>query len=136
MMRHYIHNTMDKKTAWFAGIFVVVVIGLLVVSKAVSNNSGPTNLSGFAQCLKESGATFYGAFWCPHCAAQKALFGTAVKELPYVECSNPDGNSQTQICIDKKIETYPTWEFKDGSRLTGEIPLATLASTTSCVLPQ
>jgi hypothetical protein len=41
-----------------------------------------------------------------------------------------------QICKDKKIESYPTWEFADGSRLNGEITLQQLADKTSCLLPQ
>jgi hypothetical protein len=52
-----------------------------------------------------------------------------------VECSTPDGQNQTQICIDKKISNYPTWEFPDGSRITGERTLNELAQKTSCELP-
>ena len=30
----------------------------------------------------------YGAYWCPHCAHQKELFGAEAWSLiPYVECS-------------------------------------------------
>lgn len=91
--------------------------------------SGP-NLP-LAQCLKDKGVFFYGAFWCPHCRAQKALFGDAVSALPYVECSNPD-QSQNQLCTSKNIHSYPTWRFPDGSELTGEQTLATLAEKSSC----
>jgi len=97
---------------------------------------GPGQYDTFAQCLKEKKAVFYGAFWCVHCQAQKKLFGSSVKFLDYVECSLANGQGQTQICIDKKIEGYPTWEFTDGSRLTGEIPLQQLADKTSCPLRQ
>jgi hypothetical protein len=90
----------------------------------------------FAQCIHKSGATFYGAFWCPHCQAQKRLFGAAQDELPYVECSTPDGNGQTEICKDKGIKSYPTWTFKDGSRQTGEMSFATLSEKTNCPLPK
>lgn len=89
----------------------------------------------FAQCIKASGATFYGAFWCPHCQNQKAMFGDSVKFLPYVECSTPDGTAQLQVCKDASVTGYPTWVFKDGSRLTGEVQLATLAQKTGCALP-
>lgn len=99
-------------------------------------SAGPGKLDAFADCLKQNGATFYGAFWCPHCQSQKALFGKSAKRLPYLECSTPDGRGQTAVCKDKKIESYPTWEFKDGSRLNGEIPLAQLAEKTGCLLPQ
>jgi thiol-disulfide isomerase/thioredoxin len=100
----------------------------------------PGKYDAFAMCLKDKGATFYGAFWCPHCQAQKKLFGTSARLLPYVECSTADAQGQTQICIDKKIEGYPTWELADGTRLPVEneagVTLATLAAKTSCELPQ
>ena len=95
----------------------------------------PSKLDGFAQCLKNSGAEFYGAFWCPHCQEQKALFGSSKTYLPYIECSNPD-NTQAQICKDKKIESYPTWIFKDGSQVSGKMELQVLADKTQCILPQ
>jgi len=118
-------------------IFIVLLVLLVGGFGLYMNRSsiGPSKLDGFAQCLKTSGAEFYGAFWCPHCQAQKALFGSSKQYLPYVECSNPD-NSQTKVCTDKKIESYPTWIFKDGSQITGEVPLADLASKTQCTLPQ
>lgn len=118
-------------------IFWLIVAALVVAgfggSLYVKNK--PSELNGFAQCLKDNGALFYGAFWCPHCQNQKKMFGNAAKYLPYVECSTADGKSQLQLCKDKGVEGYPTWEFADGSRLSGEVPLATLAEKTGCVLP-
>jgi len=90
----------------------------------------------FTQCLSNKGAKFYGAFWCPHCQNQKALFGKSASLLPYIECSTPDAKGLLPICQEKKIEGYPTWIFADGSRLTGEIELQKLADKTSCTLPQ
>lgn len=119
-------------------IFVVVVILLIGgfgVYMTKSKIKESAKLDGFTQCLKSSGAEFYGAFWCTHCQKQKELFGSSKQYLPYIECSNPD-NSQTQICKDKKIEGYPTWIFKDGSQLSGEQTLQTLAEKTQCLLPQ
>jgi thiol-disulfide isomerase/thioredoxin len=117
---------------FWIGILVLVVAA---VGASLFIKPGPSNLEPFAQCLKDEGATFYGAFWCPHCQRQKALFGSAASKLPYVECSTPDGQGQLQVCIDKEITNYPTWEFADGSRLTGERSLAELAEKTSCQLP-
>ena len=121
----------------------ILIIGLLILGTVgavlLQSNSvppGPGKYDTFATCLRDKGATFYGAFWCPHCQSQKKLFGTSQKLLPYVECSFPSGQGQTQACIDKKITGYPTWEFSDGSRLNGEIPLQQLADKTSCVLPE
>ncbi|HWO07081.1 MAG TPA: hypothetical protein VNM40_00685 [Candidatus Paceibacterota bacterium] len=116
-----------------------IVIGVLIVGGfAVSAymRTLPGEYDGLAQCLKDKGAVFYGAFWCPHCQTQKQMFGRSADLLPYVECSNPDGQSQTQVCIDKGVQQYPTWEFADGSRLTGEQEPAALAEKAGCALPE
>ncbi len=127
--------TKGSSQVWIWVVSALVIIGGVVWWSSSQTASGPSNLDSFAQCLKDKGATFYGAFWCPHCQNQKKMFGSSAKLLPYVECSTPDGQGQTQICKDKKISGYPTWIFADGSQLTGEIPLADLAAKTSCQLP-
>ncbi len=123
-------------------IIIAVVVGILVLALVgffinnSSSNRVPTPNETLAQCITDSGAKFYGTFWCPHCQKQKMMFGrAATKLLPYIECSTPDGKGQLQICTDNQIEGYPTWEFIDGSRLTGEIPLTTLAEKTGCIAP-
>jgi len=125
---------MQKKFIIFI-ILVVLIVGGFGAYFTLKT-SGPAKLDGFAQCLKTSGAQFYGAFWCPHCQKQKELFGSSKKYLPYIECSTSDGQGTNQICKDKKIEGFPTWVFADESRLTGELSLITLASKTQCLLPQ
>lgn len=121
----------DSKIYLIGGlILAVIIIGLVIFAGKTSG--GPGKLDEFATCIKDSGATFYGAFWCTHCRATKALFGNSAKKLPYVECSTSDGNGQIQICIDKKINSYPTWIFKDGSELTGEVSLQQLSEKTNC----
>ena len=122
-----------------AGIIIatIAILGIAVYF-AAPVSSGPTkDYSAFAQCVKDSGATFYGAFWCPHCQEQKAMFNAAALEnLPYVECSTPDGNAQTPACIAAKIESYPTWVFKGMATSTGVLSLSAIASSTGCTLPQ
>lgn len=122
----------------FISVVGVLILGIVatVILRTNPTPAGPGEYDNFAQCLKDQGAVFYGAYWCPHCKAQKQMFGSSVKLLPYVECSTLDGKGQTQECIEKKISSYPTWEFADGSRLTGEIPLKQLAEKTSCQLPE
>lgn len=117
----------------FVVLVIVIISGFGIYSNIKSQGNG--KLDSFAQCIKSSGAEFYGAFWCPHCQEQKTEFGSSAKYLPSIECSNPD-NTQTQICIDKKIESYPTWIFNDGSILNGKLSLETLAEKTQCVLPK
>ncbi|HEX8591379.1 MAG TPA: hypothetical protein VF696_01335, partial [Candidatus Paceibacterota bacterium] len=96
-----------KKTYIYGLIVLVVVIGGGYY--LYQNAQKPGIYDTFATCLKDSGATFYGAFWCPHCQEQKRMFGKSAKLLPYVECSEPNGRAQTQVCIDAKVESYPTW---------------------------
>jgi hypothetical protein len=123
---------MNKTIIAYIIVIALAVGGVFYLAKAPS---GPGPLDQFATCIKDSGTKFYGAFWCPHCQATKKLFGTSQKLLPYIECSTPDGQSQIAICNDAKIESYPTWEFPSGERLTGELSLKTLAEKTSCTLP-
>jgi hypothetical protein len=115
-------------------IALVVIIGVLFYAQKFSG--GVSKYEGFAQCLKDSGAKFFGAFWCPHCQAQKALFGSAKRNLPYIECSTPDGKGQLAVCKDNGVTSYPTWVFPDLSTTTGEVALSVLAEKTSCKLPE
>lgn len=115
----------------------ILGVGLLATSKYLEVKNSQVakgEYTEFAQCIQDSGATFFGAFWCPHCKEQKELFGDAVTLLPYVECSTPDKQNQTQVCIDENITGYPTWVLKDGERLKGLIPLEALAEKTGCTL--
>lgn len=64
------------------------------------------------------------------------MFSTSQKLLPYIECSTPDGKGQLAICQEKKIIGYPTWEFADVSKESGEVSLEKLAEKTRCPLPQ
>ncbi len=119
---------MKKILYWIIGFGVVGGLVFLLVQEAKK----PGKYDTFAQCLSNSGAKFYGAFWCPHCQATKALFGKSAKLLPYVECSKPDGKGQLPVCTDAKIDGYPTWVFADGSRLTGERSMKELSEKTNC----
>ena len=127
---------MNNNVKIFILIIFLLIVGVIgtVLVRSNATPPGPGVYDAFTQCLKDKGAIFYGAFWCPHCQSQKKLFGSSVPLLPYIECSTADGNGQTQICKDKNIASYPTWDFADGSRLTGEVPLAQLAEKTSCAL--
>lgn len=120
---------------------ILIVLAVLVVVLGVAvffsqKSSAPGQYDTFATCIKDSGAKFYGAFWCPHCREQKAMFGSSVKLLPYVECSTPDGQSQTAVCKEKEIKSYPTWTFANGETGNGTLDFKALASSTGCALPQ
>lgn len=109
---------------------VLVAIGIAFLSGQSAGTSHAYD--ALAECISNSGAKFYGAFWCPHCAEQKKLFEASVKLLPYKECSTPDAVGQTEECKQAKIDSYPTWEFKDGSRISEVLTPEKLAELTSC----
>ena len=112
------------------GVLLCALAAVIVLSACNSPEQ-----DAFAQCVTESGATFYGVFWCPHCASQKNLFGSSIENVDYIECSLPDRSGQTQICEDAGIKAYPTWEFKDGKKIEGQLSLLQLSQLTGCRLP-
>lgn len=115
---------------------ILIVLALIGVTVWLIKTPGKGGkYDQFATCLKDKGVKFYGAFWCPHCQNQKAMFGKSAKFLPYIECSNPDGQSQNETCNKAGISGYPTWEFPDGTREGGEVQLARLSELSSCPLP-
>ncbi len=125
---------MNKKT------IIIIVIVLLAITALVvyagKKENGPGKYDTFATCVKDSGAKFFGAFWCPHCQDQKKMFESSAKLLPYIECSTPNGQSQLDICINEGIKGYPTWRFSDGEEFTQVLTLEEIAEKTSCTLPQ
>ena len=116
----------------FTGLIVgaIVLIGTLGIYSSQNRQAYvPQTFAGrLAQHLNNSGAKMYGAFWCPHCSDQKELFGTAVKQMPYVECADDTANPRVQsaLCRSKQIESYPTWEI-GGKFYLGVKPLEELA---------
>ncbi len=133
---------MKSKSTLITSIIIILIVaalvGVMVYASSERNKKQEAlgaALTPFATCLKDSGAVFYGAFWCPHCQEQKALFGSASDSLPYVECSMENGQDTTQICLDKKIQRYPTWEF-NGERVEGVLGLTELSQRTGCQLPE
>lgn len=131
---------MDNKANIVRLIIFAVILGgiILVMSLMVGATKTSTKYDSFAQCTADKGVKFFGAFWCPHCQEfKKALMGSA-KYMNYIECSTPDGQGQTPACQAVNIESYPTFEFPDGSRLTGyndERDLKALAAKSGCELP-
>lgn len=109
----------------------LIIVGSIYLVKA---GNKPGEHDELAMCIEKSGAKFYGAFWCPHCQDQKALFGKSAEFLPYVECSTPDGNEQNELCKEAGIENYPTWVFPNGTQAGGGQTLEELAEKTGCQL--
>lgn len=119
----------NKAIPIFIALLTLAFIGL--IASRMWSTAQPGKYDEFAQCIADSGAQFYGAFWCSHCADQKAMFGNSYKLLPYIECSNED-NSPKEECKAAGVSGYPEWHFPDGTILSGAQKLETLAAQTGC----
>ncbi len=113
------------------GSAAVIVFALFLhFSGLFDPAAGPEKpyLKALAIHLRDTGARFYGAYWCPVCQQQKAMFEASADRLPYVECT-PNGRNGVHnfACVANEIKDYPTWII-DGRRHTGIIPVAELAS--------
>ena len=95
----------------------------------VTSESTSESIS-FAKYLKNKGVIKYSAYWCPNCLQQSELFGKqAYKELNVIECSRDGKNIQTQLCIDKQIRGFPSWEI-NGEIILGVKTLKELSNLT------
>ena len=120
-----------RKTLPFpVGAAIVLVLGLhLHFTGIFDPAAGPEDpyLKALASHLQDSGARFYGAFWCRACREQKALFAASVERLPYVECTPAGrGGPLAAACAVQNVRQYPTW-IVGGQRLTGVVDVERLA---------
>ena len=114
------------------GLLMVAIVGGLYL---FVHHKQASRLNAFAQCLSAKGAKMYGAFWCPHCADQKEMFGSSFTYAPYIECGIKGSRATAQVCTDADVKHYPTWVFSDGSRVEGAHSLEFLSQQTGCPLP-
>ena len=117
---------------------VIIVAGILLVGAGLYlllRQKENSRMDAFARCLGEKGAKMYGAYWCPHCADQKEMFGPSFKYAPYVECGVKGSRNEAQVCTDAGVKRFPTWVFADGARVEGAHPLEFLAEATGCTAP-
>ncbi|MEK7553267.1 MAG: thioredoxin domain-containing protein [Patescibacteria group bacterium] len=125
---------MEKSAKIIISLGVIAIIAVLAlafwqIKKNKVQNNAPNQYDNFAKCLAEKNITMYGAEWCIHCQNQKKLFGNSFQYVPYVECPE-----NTQLCIDKGINGYPTWILSNGKKLEGEQTLEKLSQETNCAL--
>ena len=111
-----------------AALVILLVHGNYVAPQAEAEGPEDPMVRALAEHLKEEGAVFYGASWCPHCQEQKRLFGASARRLPYVECSPAGPNApQAPSCNIAGVQSYPTWVI-NGRTFVGEVlSLAQLA---------
>jgi len=121
------------KTSWKIFLVTVFVImvgalgGIFILEKQhlESNNkssedgevAGATTEDDYrtklAKYMNENGMVLYGAYWSEDCQKQKDIFDSAAKYLDYVECDQSGTNANPDECISRKIDSYPTWIYRD-----------------------
>jgi hypothetical protein len=116
---------------------IAVVLALVIfISGLFPRASEAANrLDVFAKCLTAKRAKMYGLFWCPHCADQKEIFGSAFQYVTYVECGVPGTRQETEQCKTQGVKHFPTWEFSNGTRNEGVMQLDALSKQTGCPVP-
>lgn len=122
-----------------AGLLRKILIGLLIAAAFagavyLGKRKRASRLDGFAQCLAGKQAKMYGLYWCTHCADQKEMFGSSFQYIPYVECGMKGGGEEPS-CLKAGIKNFPTWEFGNGERKEGALPLKVLSEKSGCSLP-
>ena len=115
----------------FLSLILIIISGL--VYAGYYNSKKPGEYDDFAKCLTEKNIKEYGAFWCPNCAEQKKLFGKSFKYVDYIECDPRGNNARPELCKEKGITGYPTWEI-DGNFLQGVQSLNKLSEESGCEL--
>ena len=113
-------------------MLIVAAFAVVIFLALRKRGSG---LDAFAKCLAAKQAKMYGAYWCPHCADQKEMFESSFKDVPYVECGVAGSRDEAPLCKDAGIKHFPTWQFADGERREGTLPLQRLGARTGCALP-
>ena len=136
--KHFSRVNNKKGSNFFKNKYLWIIIGIAVLFFVLLSTPAidisPGKYDGFAECLSGKGFKMYGAYWCSHCADQKKLFGNSFDKINYVECSLPNNAGQIEACKSAGINSYPTWEFGDGTKQEGLISLNKLSEISRCIL--
>ena len=113
-----------------------IIIGICILVLMFLYGCGPAkNYDEFAKCLTAENMTMYGAYWCPHCNTIKEEFGSSFQYINYVECDAQGPGGDPDRCARALVQYYPTFTFKDGNRLFGEVTFEIMSQKTGCKLP-
>lgn len=119
--------------------FVVAAIVLFVAVATGSSwwrqHRQGNKYDAFAKCLTQKNVRMYGLETCTHCLEQKELFGASFQYVNYTECLIPGARQLQPECQAAGVKRFPTWQFSDGSRNEGTMPLQAIADKTGCTLP-
>ena len=120
-----------KKKVLTYGVAILLLIGAFMAGRYRRNHK----YDSFAQCLAGHQAKMYGLYWCPHCADQKAMFGDAFHNVPYVECAIRGSKELAPECQTAGVKLFPSWQFGNDPPKEGVLSLQQLGEKTGCKLP-
>ena len=124
-----------RKGPWRKLLITLLIVGAFGLAFYLGSRRRTKRLDAFVQCLAAKQAKMYGAYWCPHCADQKEMFGSSFQYLPYIECGIRGSRDEAPACLQEGVKHFPTWVFADGHRREGTLSLQTLSDETGCALP-
>jgi hypothetical protein len=113
----------------------IVVLALLVGAFLAGRYYRNHKYDSFAKCLANKQAKVYGLYWCPHCADQKAEFGSSFRYVPYVECAIKGSREMAPECKAAGVKLFPSWQFGADPPKEGVLSLQALSEKTGCSLP-
>src|SRR5579872_724465 len=79
-------------------VTVLLIVAAFAVVIYMGIRKRGSRLDSFAKCLAAKQVKMYGAYWCPHCADQEAMFEASFKYVPYVECGVPGSRDEAPLC--------------------------------------
>ena len=116
-------------------VWVVAILVLFLVAFAGGRYHRNHKYDSFAKCLASKNAKMYGLFWCPHCADQKAMFGSSFHYIPYIECAIRGSRELAPECKAAGAKLFPSWQFGNNSPQEGVLSLEELSQKSGCSLP-
>ena len=112
-------------------VVLVLLAGAYLAGRYYRNHK----YDSFAKCLASKQAKMYGLYWCPHCADQKAEFGSSFRYVPYVECAIRGSREEAPECKAAGVKLFPSWQFGTDPPKEGVLSLQALSEKTGCSLP-
>jgi len=122
-----------KSGPWALGILVLMLLPFLIFNFPTGK---PADYDALARCVTEKGVSMYSSFRCAFCARTKEDFGSSFQYLNEIECHPQGKNSQTELCVAKRITGTPTWiiepEGVEQKRFAGYLTPEELADFAGC----
>lgn len=130
-LEHRGSDPSKMRNAVVYAIVVILIAGAFATGRYYKNHK----YDAFARCLAAKQAKMYGLYWCPHCADQKAMFGSSFRYVPYVECAIRGSRDLAPECKAAGVKLFPSWQFGTNPPKEGVVSLQSLSQQTGCSLP-